>query len=163
MPGLHKVQVNIRIHKYVDKGKNYLIEAIAEGHTAPSTAPKNNELGEVVSCAGKKLRTAICIGWKVTDGEYGGDSDEMGWQDALTLLKMASKKAYNQFGEERGDTEASELSNTFGRCFELDDRQFRKSNIDGMGQAGQRSSSQSFLSSLWRDQSEIHVLDMPRG
>jgi hypothetical protein len=91
---LYTIQFNIMIHKYIDKEKNYLIEAIAEGHTAP----ENNRLGEVVSSSGKKLRATICIGWKVFDREYGGDIDEMGWIDILRLLRIASKKAYNQFG-----------------------------------------------------------------
>ena len=117
LAGLHTIQLNIRIHKYIDKEKNHLIEAIAEGHAEP----RNDELGEVVSCCGKKLRAVICIGWKVFDVQYGRDLDDMHWPDILVLLRKAGKKAYNQFGEMRSDAEASEVGRMLGRCFELDD------------------------------------------
>ncbi|KAE9378888.1 hypothetical protein N431DRAFT_525753 [Stipitochalara longipes BDJ] len=86
---LRAIQVNIKVHKYIGDGKNYLIEAIAEGH-AP---PENDQLEKVVSCGGKKRSSAVCIGWKVIDGQFGSSIDDICWNDVLALMRKAIKKA----------------------------------------------------------------------
>ncbi|KAN0115245.1 hypothetical protein V8E51_004789 [Hyaloscypha variabilis] len=112
---LFAIHVNIRVHKYIGGEKNYLVEAIAEGHDTPGNVP----LGEVISCGGKKLRAAVCIGWKVIDEHFGSGIDDMCWNDVLTLLRKASKKVYNQFGELRSDEEAAQVDIMLGSWFGL--------------------------------------------
>ncbi len=76
----------------------------------------------VLSDGRKLLHVELFDHWYIIEGEDARDLEDMEWNAVLRLLRRASKRYFNMYGEERSEEEEERIDRERANLFYIGDR-----------------------------------------